>query len=144
MLYTEGVIFKRRLKMKKKFSVVFAALAVLIVCICATGCNKDPVPQYTVYTGVNTVAEIEAYWPEFSLKDNYWTRYVFTDKNFNAILERGGLKKQSFTEVEIENKFKDLGIADKHYSELKKHFLEPTGHYFVFARDGNNVEIFGK
>ena len=130
--------------MKRKLSTALAALAVLFICVCAIGCKNDTVPQYTVYTGVNTVAEIEAYWSDFSLKDNHWTCYVFTDKNFNAILESGGLKKQSFTEVEIENKFKDLGIADKYYSELKKHFLESTGHYFVFSRGGNNVEIFGK
>ena len=132
--------------MKRKISIVLTALAVLFICVCATGCKResDSVPRYTVYTGVNTVSGVKDYFPKFDLNDGYWVASTFDDKDFDIIVIRGNLKTESLTEVEIENRIRDLGVGAAKFEKVKKSFFDPKYHYVLFSRTGNNIEIFGK
>ncbi len=130
--------------MKRKISIVLTALAVLFICVCAIGCKNDTVPHYIVYSGENSVSTIKDYFPDFDLKDGYWVASTFDDKDFDIIVRRGNLKTESLTEVEIENRIRDLGVGAAKFEKVKKSFFDPKYHYVLFSRTGNNVEIFAK
>lgn len=131
-------------KMKRKISIVLTALVVLFICVCAIGCKNDTVPHYVVYSGKNTVSTIKDYFPDFDLDDGYWWATAFDDKNFDIIVTRGNLKTESLTEVEIENRIRDLGVGAAKFEKVKKIFFDPKYHCVLFHRTGNNVEIFAK